>query len=82
MEDIILKVEKIYREIPTPSSGGERMRMGSEMFVMAKAMMLAEMAADGGGTSRGRVFRRMYGNEFSDAEMKNILIALDEQDRS
>jgi hypothetical protein len=81
MEDIILKVEKIYREISTPSSGAERMRMGFEMFEMAKAMMLAEMAADGGGVSRGRIFRRLYGGEFSNTEMKTIIAALDKHSR-
>lgn len=80
MNDTSPEVEKIYREMLMARSGEDRFRMGLELFEMAKSMMLAGMKADGKGISRTRIFRRLYGNEFSDIEVQKIISALQSVD--
>ena len=64
MNDTDPQIAQLVRQRLLQRSGAERVRMGSQMFDLAKAMILASFPA--GLTEieiKGRLCRRLYGNE-------------------
>jgi len=83
MNDTDPKTAQLVRQRLLQRSGAERVKMGSQMFDLAKAMILASFPA---GLSdieiKGRLCRRLYGNEVdADAFVAHLRSLSDQPDQ-
>lgn len=70
-------VRKRFREMMLARSPIERMRMCSDMFDSARAIVLASLPADmPEGERRAALFLRFYSRDFDEKEQARILEAL------
>jgi len=77
MNDTPPHVRKRFREMMLAKSPAERVRMCSEMFDSARAMVLASLPADmPEGERRAALFLRFYSRDFDEPERERILEAL------
>jgi hypothetical protein len=76
MNDTPLSVENRMIKMISSRSPAERMRMACSMFDSGKKLMLAGLQRDSANYSeaqlRGRLFVRMYGDNFSSEEIIKI----------
>jgi hypothetical protein len=64
MTDTHPEIEKLVREKLMSLTGGQRMRMGSDMFEAAKRMMYASFPRNLGALDRKRmIYERIYGEK-------------------
>lgn len=80
MSDTSPGIEKLYRSLIARKSPAERLRMASSMFDAGITLMRAGMKSRHKGLSeaqlRGRTFMRLYGGEFTGAEIQRIAAAI------
>jgi hypothetical protein len=67
-----------WRELLMQRSGVERVRMGDDMFAMARQIMTASLEAQGyrGVELRKQIFLRTYRNDFTPEALDKICRAL------
>lgn len=78
MRDTSPEMEAKLRELFMQRSGVERLRMGCEMFSMARAIVTAGLEAQGysGMELKKQVFLRTYGQDFTPEVLDKICRAL------
>jgi hypothetical protein len=74
MTDASREVEARYRERLLALSAAARLEMASRMFSTAQALAVAGLVLESGSpvTTRERLFRRLYGNDFTEEEADRI----------
>jgi len=79
MKDTDRDTQKKYRELMLKKSGEERLKMGFDMFRFASKFIISSLREKGVEDSdlRKEVFLRVYGNDFSEEEKRNIIARLD-----
>jgi len=74
MIDTTTEAEKIQSELFGKMTGDERMKIASDMFDTARALVLASLDKNlNDKEKRKALFLRFYGNDFSANERENIL---------
>ncbi|MBN2375764.1 MAG: hypothetical protein JXD22_05160 [Sedimentisphaerales bacterium] len=85
MSDTSEKIDAIYRDRIMALSAGERLRMATSMFSTAKKLMAAGISSQERDLTsarlRARMFLRLYGNDFSEAEQDKIITSLPDMQR-
>ncbi len=79
-------VARLYHEMLMTRSGAERLRMGCDLFMAARHLVLAGLQAESPGDLPARLFLRFYGRDFSShqraAIVEEIRARRDERSRS
>ena len=78
MNDTSPEMAAKWRELLMQRTGAERVRMGDEMFSMARRIMTASLEAQGyrGMELRKQIFLRTYGTDFTPEALDKICQAL------
>lgn len=81
MTDTPAHVEALYRRLLLQRSGAERLRMGCEMFDVARTLVRAGLGDPSGrdcsGAFKARLFLRVYGGDFDEATAQKIAAHLE-----
>ena len=86
MRDTSEDVEKRYRSMLLALEPAERVKMGCRMFSTAMALVSAGIRHElkgkaSPGEIRRRLFLRLYGNDFSESELQEILSSLSSKEK-
>lgn len=73
MNDTSPEIEARYREMLMARSGGERMRMASDMYATAVRLVYASITETDPVERRVAFFLRMYGADFDDIQRAKIV---------
>lgn len=80
MSDTSPEMQKRYRSLIAQKSPAERLRMASSMFDAGITLMRAGLKSRHKGLSeaqlRGQTFMRLYGGQFTGAEIQRIATAI------
>ncbi len=80
MDDTPTKIKQRYNEMLLAKSPLERLRMASRMYDTVKKLAIAGILKESPhldtSQSRGELFLRLYGNDFSSTDKKRIIMKI------